>query len=141
MLAPGGVLAVQSPRQQEAPSHRLLRELSEALYPHLFDWSGWQDDVRGLAEYDRILSAFGELDLWETTYVQLLAPDAEAHPVRRFTEATAGRRVLDQLDAGQAEAFLTGYDAELETHYPRRSDGSVLFPFHRSFLVLRVPEA
>ncbi len=140
MLVPGGVLAVQSPRQQEEPSHRLLRDLSGALYPHLFDWSAWRDDVEDLAEYDRILSGLGELSLWETTYVQLLAPSGDAHPVRRFTEATAGRRVLDRLDPPEAGAFLSGYDAELETHYPRRPDGSVLFPFRRSFLILRIPE-
>ncbi|WP_172328629.1 methyltransferase domain-containing protein [Mangrovicoccus sp. HB161399] len=141
MLAPGGVLAVQSPRQQEAPSHRLLREISGALYPHLFDWSAWRDDVEELAEYDRILSGLGELSLWETTYAQLLPPDGRAHPVRRFTESTAGRRVLDRLAGPETESFLSGYDAELEAHYPRRPDGSVLFPFRRSFFVLRVPEA
>ena len=41
MLAPGGVLAVQVPDQQDAPSHRLLREVSAALFPDRFDWTGF----------------------------------------------------------------------------------------------------
>ncbi|WP_138465446.1 methyltransferase domain-containing protein [Poseidonocella sp. HB161398] len=141
MLAPGGMLAVQAPFQQEAPSHRLLREISGALYPQLFDWSGWRDDVRDLAGYDRILDGLGEASLWETTYAQLLPPDAAAHPVRRFTESTAGRRVLDRLGPEDAAGFLGAYDGALDAHYPRRADGAVLFPFRRIFFTLRVPEA
>ena len=140
-LLPGGVLAVQCPSQQEAPSHALLRQLSSALFPDLFDWSGWRDEVLDLAGYDSILAPLGQAVLWETTYAQSLGATAEGHPVRHFTASTAGRRILDRLDPAASQQFLSAYDAALEAAYPRRADGSVLFPFRRTFLVLRRPEA
>jgi len=140
-LAPGGVLAVQMPRQQAEPSHALLRELSAALFPDRFDWSGWTEEVGDMAFYDAILAGLGEVSIWETTYLQHLAPAEAAHPVRLFTQSTAGRRVLDRLDAAEAARCLAEYDARLEAAYPRRADGSVAFPFRRVFFTLLRPEA
>ncbi len=140
MLVPGGVLAVQSPRQQEAPSHALLRSLSAQMFPDRFDWAGWREDVLDLNDYARLLAPLGSADLWETTYAQTLAPQSEAHPVRAFTQATAARRVLDRLEPQEADAFLAAYDRALEAPYPRQPDGSVLFPFRRIFFVLRTPD-
>ncbi|MBE3640001.1 methyltransferase domain-containing protein [Mangrovicoccus algicola] len=139
-LAPGGVLAVQCPRQQQAPSHALLRSLSAQMFPDRFDWTGWREEVEDLSGYDRILTPLGRVSLWETVYAQVLPADPAAHPVRRFTESTAARRVLDRLDGAEAEAFLARYDAALEMAYPRRDDGSVLLPFRRIFFTLTRPE-
>ncbi|MEM8555379.1 MAG: methyltransferase domain-containing protein [Pseudomonadota bacterium] len=135
-LMPGGVLAVQSPKQQEAPSHALLRTISADLFPDKFDWSQWQDSVLDLPSYHRVLSPLGDVALWETTYGQVLPAPAEGHPVRRFTQATAARRVTDHLDEAEAAEFFSAYDAVLEDIYPRQPDGSVLFPFRRIFFVL-----
>jgi trans-aconitate 2-methyltransferase len=35
LVAPGGALAVQMPRQSDAPSHRLIRDVAARLYPDL----------------------------------------------------------------------------------------------------------
>lgn len=138
-LAPGGVLAMQAPRQQAAPSHAALRDLSARLFPDRFDWSGWREPVLDIAAYDAVLQGLGEVSLWETVYAQTLPPAAEGHPVRAFTAATAARPVLERLDPAEAASFMAAYDGVLQTAYPRRADGSVLFPFRRIFLVLRVP--
>lgn len=135
MLAPGGVLAVQMPRQFDAPSHVLLRAVAEAHFPGQ-DGPRAPAPVAAPAEYVRLLAGLGAVDAWETTYVQRLAPAEAAHPVRRFTESTAMRPFLATLDAAQAARFTALYEADLAVAYPPEADGSVLFPFKRLFFTL-----
>jgi trans-aconitate 2-methyltransferase len=138
-LAPGGGLAVQMPRQQMAPSHRLLREIAAGMFPDRFDLAGWQPQVAAPATYHALLSPLGAVELWETEYLQGLAPVADGHPVRAFTGSTAMRPFLGPLEAGEAAAFTAAYDAALAGAYPPAADGSVLFPFRRLFLTLVRP--
>jgi trans-aconitate 2-methyltransferase len=138
-LAPGGGLAVQMPRQQMAPSHRLLREIAAGMFPDRFDLAGWQPQVAAPATYHALLSPLGAVELWETEYLQGLAPVADGHPVRAFTRSTAMRPFLGPLEAGEAAAFTAAYDAALAGAYPPAADGSVLFPFRRLFLTLVLP--
>jgi trans-aconitate 2-methyltransferase len=136
-VVPGGVLAVQMPMQWLAPSHRLLREIAGRMFPERFDYSGWQPPVAPPQAYWDMLSPLGSLTLWETEYLQPLPPDASAHPVRRFTESTALRPILEKLSPEEAAAYLAGYDAALDGAYPRGADGGALMPFRRLFFVLR----
>lgn len=137
MLAPEGLLAVQMPRQFDEPSHRLLRDLSERMFPDRFWWGDWVAPVAPPAAYHRLLSPLGEVDLWETDYLQILAPVAEGHPVRAFTEGSALRPFAARLGEGELAAFLEAYDDALANAYPAEADGTVLFPFRRLFLVMR----
>lgn len=134
MLAPGGVLAVQMPRQGGAPSHRLLAEVAERLFPGRFPAK--PAPVLAAAEYVALLLAFGELRAWTTDYVQLLDPVAKGHPVRAFTESTAMRPFLAELDEAETRAYLAACDAALAGAYPPLPDGRVLFPFTRVFFIL-----
>ena len=140
MLAPGGVLAVQMPRQHGAPSHRFLREFAAEMFPDRFDFTGWKAPVAAMPEYARLLEPLGEADLWETDYLQRLDRVSSGHPVRQFTQATAMRPFLAELTTEEAHAFIERYDAALAAAYPAEADGSVLFPFRRLFFVLRVDE-
>lgn len=137
-LAPGGTLAVQMPGQHDAPSHVLLRDIAAGMFPDRFDFSGWYPPVAEPAAYHRLLSPLGAVTAWETAYVQRLAPDEAAHPVRRFTESTAMRPFLAQLNEAEAKAFTAAYDDALAEAYPEEADGAVLFPFRRVFFVLTV---
>ncbi len=136
LLAPGGTLAVQMPRQFAAPSHRLLRETAAALFPDRFDLSGWVPPVGEPAGYHRLLAPLGEVAVWETEYLQHLAPVAEGHPVRAFTASTALRPWVERMTPEEVARFLPAYDAALAAAYPPEADGSVLFPFRRLFLML-----
>lgn len=136
-LAPGGTLAVQMPRQTGAPSHRFLRDFAGEMFPDRFDYSAWEAPVSAPLEYMRSLAALGQVDVWETDYIQRLAPDAARHPVRAFTESTAMRRITSKLSADEAAAFAARYDAALTAAYPAEPDGSVLFPFRRLFMIVR----
>ncbi len=140
LLAPGGALAVQMPRQYDAPSHALLRQIAARDFPDLFDFSTWQAPVSPAEDYARILAPLGDVQAWETSYVQRLDPVARGHPVRAFTQSTAMRPFLDKLDVAQAQHFTARYDSALADAYPAEPDGRVWFPFKRVFFIL-TPEA
>ncbi|WP_375175247.1 methyltransferase domain-containing protein [Pseudooceanicola sp.] len=135
LLAPGGTLAVQVPHQNNAPSHRLWHDLVEQLFPGRFD----PRSAPGIPDARTtwaLLDGLGEFALWETEYMQNLPPAEEAHPVRLFTSSTFARPVLDVLTEAEQQELCRHYDAAMEAAYPRRSDGSVLFPFRRLFYIL-----
>jgi trans-aconitate 2-methyltransferase len=135
-LAEGGVLAVQMPRQFDAPSHRLLRDLAEGMFPDRFHFGDWVAPVAPPGAYHRLLAPLGEVDLWETEYLQALGPVTEGHPVRAFTQSTALRPFAARMGEGELQEFLAAYDDALAIAYPAEADGTVLFPFRRLFLVL-----
>lgn len=138
MLVPGGVLAVQMPRQTGAPSHRFMREFAAEMFPDRFDFAGWKPTVAEPADYARLLAPLGVASVWQTDYIQRLAPTEGAHPVRRFTESTALRPFAEKLAAPELAAFIARYEAALAAAYPAEADGTVLFPFRRVFFTLQV---
>ena len=136
LLAPGGALAVQMPRQFNAPSHALLRQISQAEFPDLFDFARRSAPVAKPASYAGWLAGAGDLNIWETEYFQRLEPVAEGHPVRHFTGSTAMRPYLEKLDDDGQALLISRYDQALSDAYPLDESGSVMFPFRRLFFVL-----
>ena len=135
-LAPGGVLAVQMPRNFDAPSHLALRETAEAgpwrarLAPLLRPEPVWPP-----AAYWRLLAPLAhDIDIWESEYLQPLCGE---DPVAEWTKATALRPFLAALVEPERGAFEAEYRARLRQAYPREADGRTLFPFRRLFLVAR----
>ena len=138
MLEPGGVLAVQMPRQFGAPSHRFLRDIAGSMFPDKFDFSRYAAPVAPALDYLRMLRPLGQVAAWETDYVQHLAPTEGEHPVRAFTRSTAMRPIAEALGKSEMTAFLAAYDAALSAAYPPEADGSVLFTFRRVFFTVKV---
>ncbi|GFE16434.1 trans-aconitate 2-methyltransferase [Streptomyces glebosus] len=141
-LAPGGTFAFQVPGNFTSPSHALLGELCDAPQ--------WRErltthgrrfvHVLEPADYLERLADLGcATDVWETTYVQLLAGD---DPVLDWVKGTALRPVLTALehDPAAREAFLAEYREALRKAYPTGRHGTV-FPFRRIFAVARKPAA
>jgi trans-aconitate 2-methyltransferase len=139
-LRPGGVLAFQVPGNFREPSHMILHRLASS--------DTWRDKV-GLdadraaaadepADYlAALLNAGLEANVWETTYLQVLAG---ADPVLQWMMGTALRPVLAQLDEHDAEAFCDEMRPLLAQAYPASEHGTVL-PFRRIFAVARRTEA
>jgi len=133
-LAPGGVLAVQVPRNHGAPSHQAIAGTAREgpwaarLTPLL--------RTRPVAEperyYDILASHAQAIDLWETVYLHVLEGE---DAVLRWIEGTALRPLLGALDEGERTAFRAACAIRLAAAYPRRADGRTLFPFRRLFLV------
>ena len=146
-LAPGGVLAVQMPRNFDAPSHALMRATAaegpwaDRLRPQTTTGTGQGtllrvDPVGPPAFYYDLLRplAAGELEIWETEYLHVLKGD---DPVLEWVRGSALRPVIEALPQDLAQAFEAAYAAKLRAAYPRRGDGRTLLPFRRIFLVAR----
>ena len=74
------------------------------------------------------------LDIWETTYLQVL--DGE-DPVLRWVSGTGLRPFVQALEGEEREAFVGEYTKRLNAAYPMRKSGKTLFPFQRIFVVAR----
>lgn len=137
LLARGGTLAVQLPHQNKAPSHRVWLSLVEELFPGRVEKMGIPG-VMAPVKYEELLAHLGRFRMWETEYYQRLVAEAGSHPVRRFTESTYARPVLDALTPDERADLIGRYEEVMQSAYPVRADGSVLFPFRRLFFTLTV---
>ena len=135
-LPPGGQLAIQMPRNHEAPSHALMRKAAEA--------GPWRDKLAGIGGiarvheparyYDVLKPLSSELEVWETIYQQVLTGK---DPVAQYTASTGLRPFLEALDPSERTAFYDTYARMTAEAYPTRSDGITLFPFRRLFIIAR----
>jgi trans-aconitate 2-methyltransferase len=133
-LRPGGVLAIQMPRNFTAPSHTLLREVAsagpgaESLAPRLS-----QEPVAASEWYHDLLAPLtAALDIWQTEYLHVLDGD---DPVLNWVRGTALRPVIAALAPEEQARFEAEYARRLRVAYPKRPDGRTLFPFRRLFIV------
>jgi trans-aconitate 2-methyltransferase len=133
-LPPGGWIAFQVPGNFTSPSHRLMRDLAES--------ARWSDKVGDVLRHDNavgspsdyaalLLDAGLEPDVWETTYLHVLAG---ADPVLEWVRGTGLRPVLAALSDADAAQFSAEYAQALRDAYPPRVEGT-LFPFRRIFAV------
>lgn len=136
LLPSGGQLAIQMPRNHEAPSHALMKAAAEA--------GPWRDKlakVRPIARvqepadyYDVLKSLSAELEVWETIYQQ---PLTGKDPVAQYTSSTGLRPYLELLQEPERTAFYEAYAGLVAKAYPTRPDGITIFPFRRLFMVAR----
>lgn len=137
-LAPGGVLAIQMPRNFEAPSHTVMYDVADnGPWSDKLARLGNRQPVAGPEFYHGLLAPLvQELDIWETEYLQVLSGD---NPVADFTKGSWLKAMLDALDEPQKGEFEAEYRRAVALAYPRRADGSTLFPFKRLFIVATAP--
>jgi len=136
LLPSGGQMAIQMPRNHDAPSHALMRTAAEA--------GPWRDKLAGIGGlprvheparyYDVLKPLSAELEVWETIYQQVLTGK---DPVAQYTASTGLRPYLEALDAAERAAFSDTYARMTAEAYPTRPDGITLFPFRRLFIVAR----
>jgi trans-aconitate 2-methyltransferase len=133
-VQPGGFLAIQMPRNFNAPSHTTIVEAIEQgpwraqLEPHLR-----REPVAAPGEYWRMLKdRAASLEIWETEYLQVLCGE---NPVAEYTKGTWLKQFLDRLDGAQKAAFEADYRTRVAARYPPQADGRTLFPFRRLFIV------
>jgi trans-aconitate 2-methyltransferase len=140
MLKPGGVLALQMPRNFAAPSHTAIAETvsSGPWNVRLQHLLGPVPVTEPAAYFDMLQPLAAELDIWETEYLHVL--DGR-DPVKEWTKGTWLKRFLDALDADEAARFEAGYADRVRSAYPPRADGRTLFPFRRLFIVAIVARA
>jgi trans-aconitate 2-methyltransferase len=128
------VLAVQMPRNSEAPSHALLREVAGAgpwaarLAPR------FEAEPVAAPEWYRDLLAplTAGLDIWQTEYLHVL--DGE-DPVLNWVRGSALRPVTALLSPDEQARFEDDYARRLRAAYPRDPNGRTPFAFRRLFIV------
>jgi trans-aconitate 2-methyltransferase len=74
------------------------------------------------------------IDIWETTYVQVLEGE---DAVFRWMSGTGLRPFANALDGQEREDFLSEYRRRVGEAYPQRERGVTLYPFRRLFCVAR----
>lgn len=136
LLSANGILAVQMPRNFEEPSHTLVADvLGEMGLSDLIP-TGWIDGPVGTAaQYDHWLHdvSVGR-QIWTTTYYHHLTGD---DPVLNWIKGAALRPILTAMDEDQIADFESRLSRLLAQAYPQQTDGTVLFPFTRLFIVAR----
>jgi trans-aconitate 2-methyltransferase len=135
-LPPGGQLAIQMPRNHEAPSHALMHEAAKA--------GPWRDKLKGIGGivrvedpgryFDGLKPLSSDLEVWETIYQQVLTGK---DPVAQYTASTGLRPFLEALAEPERTKFYEAYAKLIAKAYPARPDGITLFPFRRLFIVAR----
>jgi trans-aconitate 2-methyltransferase len=137
-VAARGALAVQMPDNFGAPSHRELFDLAAS--------ANWRERLGGLvraspvaapaAYYEWLAPSASVQDIWSTEYLQRLpAREDGEHPVVAWMKGSALIPFTTALQADERAAFVAAYAARIERAYPRRTQGEVLFPFRRVFIV------
>src|SRR5262249_17749696 len=133
-LSPGGVLAVQMPRNHGAPSHTEMVAAAEA--------GPWRERLRPtlrarpVAEpslyYDVLAPHATRLDIWETEYLHVLEG---TNPVVEGARGSALNPPLDARGGPERAGFVADYAPRVARAYPPRPDGRTLFPFRRLFIL------
>lgn len=132
-LRPGGVLAVQMPRNLEEPSHRLMREIPGPWSPR-FERLQPRSLVSSPSEYyDALALCSRRIDIWQTTYEHVML---DAPAIVEWVKGTGLRPYLEALsDDDERNRYLKAYTEAIDAAYPARTDGKRLFSFPRLFLV------
>jgi trans-aconitate 2-methyltransferase len=133
-LAPGGVLAVQMPRNHGAASHVEMTAAAGAgpWRARLAPLLRRQPVAEPARYYDWLAPHARRVEIWETEYLHVLDGD---NPVVEWTRGSALRPLLDALPEPERAAFLADYARRIAAAYPPRADGRTLFPFRRLFIV------
>ena len=132
-LSEHGALAFQVPRNFDAPSHVLMREVANSG-----PWAAKLANARQVnvlspdSYFDILAPLTRSLDIWETMYLHVLEGD---DPVLTWVSGTGLRPFVQPLDTQQRDRFVAEYRARLREAYPRRADGKTLLPFQRLFVV------
>jgi trans-aconitate 2-methyltransferase len=133
-VAPGGVLAVQMPRNHDFATHRLMRQVAAE--------GEWRDRLAGAREtspvkapefyYDLLAPRSAAFTIWETNYIQVMdGPQA----IIAWLRGTGLRPFLARLTPDEQPVFLDRYAALLAKEYPAQADGKILLPYPRLFFI------
>lgn len=134
LLKANGVLAIQTPMQEEHPVHTIINELiatekwSEKLTPR-------QYYNLTTEEYFDVLSGISsDFDIWETIYCHRM-PSYES--IIEWYKGTGLRPSLEQLAESDANDFINDVYNELKSKYKVQKNSEILFRFPRLFFIAR----
>lgn len=134
-VAPGGALAFQIPSCIYPLVRHLIFELSrEAQWDERMAAPRTRLTMEPVSfYYDVLVAEAAAIDLWETEYIHVL--DSRAAVVD-WISSTGLRPFLHALDSdSERDTFLAKLQQRVDEEYEVRTDGKVLFPFRRTFVI------
>ncbi|MFZ5895387.1 MAG: trans-aconitate 2-methyltransferase [Myxococcota bacterium] len=132
LVRPGGVIAVQMPRNFEEPSHRLMREIPGPFARRLQHVRALTPVQSAAYYYDLLAPLCSHVDIWQTTYEHVMD---DVNAIVEWVRGTGLRPYLDALTPAEQGVYLEAYTAALDDAYPARTDKKRLFTFPRLFFV------
>ena len=134
-VAPGGALAFQVPSAEYSSVRALIEDVSRDG-----EWTSRMDAARAAhtmetptAYYDALAPAARGMDVWETDYFHVMDSPAA---IVDWISSTGLRPFLDALDSeAERERFTARLGERVDGAFETRSDGRVLFPFRRTFVI------
>jgi trans-aconitate 2-methyltransferase len=135
-LTAGGALAVQMPDNLDDPAHVAMREVatSGTWAAKLASAVSARTVMPEARWYHELMRSLGcEVDVWRTTYHHRL-PGGATDVVEWF-KGSGLRPFLAPLSDDERIEYLLRYRTRVADAYPPSSDGSVLLPFPRLFIV------
>lgn len=135
MVAPGGALAFQIPSGTFATVRTLIYDISTNPA-----WNARMEAARTRFTmespafyYDTLVADATSLDIWETEYHHVLNSKAA---IVDWISSTGLRPFLAALDTeAERDQFLAELHRRIADAYESRTDGKVLFPFRRTFVI------
>ena len=137
LLAPKGLLAVQVPANGMSPLIKTLHEIStKPAWKQFAPPSDQTPNYRTPQYYYELLSSLDvDFEVWQTTYFH---KQASIKGIIEWSRATSLRPWLDKLPDDQSR---NEFEAELLSGitplYSSLPDGSVIFPFPRTFFTAK----
>jgi len=130
-----GALAFQIPSANFAEVRKQIHELSRDDR-----WNERTESARQAltmqqpaAYYDLLSPLAGRIDIWETEYIHVME---SAAAIIEWMSGTGLRPFLAGLaDESERQSFLGELGQRVAVAYPPQTDGKVLFPFRRTFVV------
>jgi trans-aconitate 2-methyltransferase len=133
-VKPGGVLAVQMPRNHDFATHALMRQVAAE--------GAWRERLIGARDpspvrppefyYDRLAPLSRRVILWETNYIQIMDG---VGAIIAWLRGTGLGPFLGRLDPGEQLQFLERYEGLLAGAFPAQPNGKILLPYPRLFFV------
>jgi trans-aconitate 2-methyltransferase len=135
-VVPAGAFAAQLPGNHEGPTHQLMRDIAASAswkrrFPNgkVRDWHS-----SNLAHYYDVLAPHAaRLDIWETTYLHIFSA---VEDIVEWYKGSGMRPYLEAIDSeNDRQRFIAEYLEAIRPLYRPQSDGRVLFPFRRLFML------
>ena len=133
MLNENGVFAAQIPLSHLMPIRSCINEAKSALPERLQN-----TEVRTITSflpndyYDMLSKLSDKVSIWVTDYFHVM----DSHKsILDFIRGTALNPYTEKLDENECERFLDKVLDNIKKAYAVQSDGNVLFPFKRLFII------
>lgn len=131
LLNESGELAVQIPKNQDEPIHKIIGDVSSS--------EKWRDKfnsprifytLSSEEYYDILAENSSDFEMWQTTYFHRMESHAD---IMEWYKSTGLRPYLESLSDTDSKEFEKDIFTEVKKAYPKQANGEIIFRFPRLF--------